>query len=108
MLESTVHEGGTGVNAAIDGYRVAGKTGTAETSDGRGGLTHRAASFVGVAPAEDPEIAVGVVVVQPSGIYGSLVAAPVFHDVTEFTLQHLGVPPSVEEPDLYPLYPEDS
>lgn len=108
MLESTVHEGGTGVNAAIDGYRVAGKTGTAETSDGRGGLTHRAASFVGVAPAEAPEIAVGVVVVQPSGIYGSLVAAPVFHDVTEFTLQHLGVPPSTEEPDLFPLRPEDS
>lgn len=108
MLESTVHEGGTGVNASIDGYRVAGKTGTAETSDGRGGLTHRVASFVGVAPAEDPEVAVGVVVVQPSGIYGSVVAAPVFHDITEFTLQHLGVPPSVEEPDLYPLRPEDS
>ncbi|MGC0273497.1 peptidoglycan D,D-transpeptidase FtsI family protein [Pseudactinotalea sp. Z1739] len=108
MLESTVHEGGTGVRAAIDGYRVAGKTGTAETSDGRGGLSHRVASFVGVAPAEAPEIAVGVVVAQPSGIYGSLVAAPVFHDVTEFSLQHLGVAPSTEEPDLYPLRPEDS
>lgn len=109
MLESATREGSSGTRAAVEGYRVAGKTGTAEIRDANGRLNDRAASFVGVAPAEDPEIAVGVVVVRPSsGIYGSVVAAPVFHDVTAFALQHLGVPPSSSEPELYPLHPEDS
>lgn len=107
MLESSVREGSSGTNAALDGYRVAGKTGTAEVPDGRGGLTHRAASFVGIAPAEDPRIAVGVVVRNPASIYGGVVAAPVFGDVAGFTLQHLGVPPSTQEPDLFPLRPGD-
>ncbi len=107
MLESSVREGSSGTRAALEGYRVAGKTGTAEIPDGNGGLDGRAASFVGVAPAEDPKIAIGVVVVNPEGIYGSVVAAPVFHDVAAFTLQDMGVPPSTQEPDLYPLYPQD-
>lgn len=109
MLESATREGSSGTNAAVEGYRVAGKTGTAEIPDATGALNDRAANFVGVAPAEDPEIAVGVVVVRPSsGIYGSVVAAPVFHDVTAYALQRLGTPPSSAEPDLYPLHPSGS
>lgn len=107
MLESVVDDGGTGTQAAIEGYRIAGKTGTAQIPDGAGGITDVAASFVGIAPADDPEIAVGVVIYRPSsGIYGGRIAAPVFHDVAAFALQSLGVPPSSEPATPYPLTPD--
>ncbi len=107
MMESVV-EDGTGKRAAINGYRVAGKTGTAQTADGAGGLSATVASFVGVAPAEAPKIAVGVVVYKPtSGFFGGTIAAPIFHDVAAFALQSLGVAPSTTEPDPYPLNADD-
>ncbi|ACQ80666.1 Peptidoglycan glycosyltransferase [Beutenbergia cavernae DSM 12333] len=107
MLEGvTAAEGATGTRAAIDGYRVAGKTGTAEIMGPGGELSDTVASFVGVAPAEDPQIAVGVVVYRPdTGFYGGTIAAPVFRDVASFALTSLGVPPSAEPADLYPLTP---
>ncbi|MFD1719305.1 peptidoglycan D,D-transpeptidase FtsI family protein [Georgenia deserti] len=102
MMETVVQEGGTGPQGAVPGYRVAAKTGTAEIPDGAGGLSDRLGSYVGVAPAENPQIAVGVVVYDGAGTsYGGTVAAPTFSEVMGFALRENGVPPSTEPaPDL--------
>ena len=104
MLESVTKDG-TGTRAAIDGYRVAGKTGTAQaTCPNNGGFNCIVASFVGVAPADDPRIVVTVIMYDPrTSIYGGEVAAPVFKDVATFALQELRVPPSQTKAKLYPL-----
>lgn len=102
MLESVTVEG-TGNKAQIEGYRVAGKTGTAQAADGEGGLTSIVSSFVGIAPADNPRIVVSVIVFDPKGaIWGSEVAAPLFQDVATFALQSLRVPPSGPAETLYP------
>ena len=101
MMESVVDDG-TGASAAIPGYRVAGKTGTAQAWDANGnqGIT---ASFIGVAPADDPRIAVAVILHNPkTSIYGGTVAAPVFSDVAGYTLSELGVAPSGTTGTLFP------
>ena len=105
MLESVVtSDTGTGHNAAVEGYRVAGKTGTAQIPDASGKLNDNAASFVGVVPAEDPEISIGVVIYRPSsGFYGGTIAAPVFSEIAEFVLPQLGILPSTEKHRPYPL-----
>lgn len=101
MLETAVVDG-TGRNGAVPGYRVGGKTGTAQSFEGDGVIKY-VASFIGVAPVDDPRIAVNVVLYSPkTEIYGGVVAAPVFRDVTSFTLQHLGIPPTGTAPELYP------
>lgn len=98
MLESAVDDG-TGNRAAIAGYRVAGKTGTAQEL-GTGGIT---ASFVGTVPADDPRVVVGVFVRNPrTSIYGGTIAAPVFADVAGFALAELGVAPSGTPATLFP------
>jgi cell division protein FtsI (penicillin-binding protein 3) len=90
MLQSAVNDG-TGGLAAIPGYRVAGKTGTAQELSSNG-IT---ASFVGVVPADSPRLVVGVFVSNPkTSVYGGTVAAPVFSDVAAFALGELGVAPS--------------
>lgn len=95
MLESVVDEG-TGNAASIPGYRVAGKTGTAQMWVGPSAYTYMS-SFIGVAPADDPRYTVSVFLKSPSSsIYGGDVAAPVFKDVMGFTLQKMDVPPSRE------------
>lgn len=102
MMESAVVEG-TGSNATIDGYRVAGKTGTAQTPDANGQLNNILASFVGVAPVDDPRLAVGVFIENPkASIFGGDAAAPVFAEVTSAGLQQLGVEPTGTVPQLYP------
>jgi cell division protein FtsI (penicillin-binding protein 3) len=101
MMESVVDDG-TGSNASIPGYRVAGKTGTAQNwlVNGKQGIT---ASFIGVVPADDPQIAVSVFLHEPrSSIYGGTVAAPVFKQVAAYTLSELGVAPSGSKPTLFP------
>lgn len=108
MLESVTEDGGTGTSASVEGFRIAGKTGTAQTADGAGGISATTASFVGVAPAEDPRFAVGVVVYKPtSGFFGGTIAAPIFHDVAAFALADLGVAPSTEPAQTYPLRPQE-
>ena len=98
MLESVVDDG-TGGGAAVPGYRVAGKTGTAQSFNPKG----ISASFIGVAPADEPRIAVSVVLHNPrTSEWGGTVAAPVFSAVTRDALLELGVPPSGTEPTLYP------
>ncbi|KAE8763309.1 peptidoglycan D,D-transpeptidase FtsI family protein [Georgenia thermotolerans] len=102
MMESVTADGGTGVLGRVEGYRVAAKTGTAQIADGQGGLSSRLGSYVGLAPAEDPKLAVGVVIYKPPGMsYGGVTAAPVFRDVMGFGLRQMGVPPSTTPaPDL--------
>ena len=98
ILEGVVEEGGTGTLAALDDWRVAGKTGTARKPDPkrRGYLAGAyVASFIGFAPAERPAAVVAVVLDQPTPIYGGVVAAPVFREVAGTALRRLGMPPSL-------------
>jgi cell division protein FtsI/penicillin-binding protein 2 len=95
-LLATVIEDGTGRNAAVDGYRVGGKTGTANKLGDDGRYTDLTrASFVGMAPIDDPQVVVAVVVDSPAYEYrtGGLAAAPVFADIMEQALHRLGVSP---------------
>lgn len=88
---------GTGRKAAVPGYRVAGKTGTAQKIDPRTGAYSSSllvGSFVGYVPAEDPRLAIVVVIDEPKGeAWGGVVAAPVFRRIAEQVLPHLGVSP---------------
>lgn len=103
MMMEDVTVSGTGGLASIDGYRVAGKTGTAEAVGPSGRLDSIVSSFVGVAPADDPRIVVSVILFDPkSSIWGGVVAAPVFKDVTTFALQALRVPPSSPRGEMFP------
>ena len=94
-LEGVVSTG-TGQNAFIDGYRVAGKTGTAQKISPAGGYMSNeyVASFIGFAPADDPQIVCVVVVDAPQGYpyYGGWVAAPPFREIVKDTLRYLEVP----------------
>lgn len=96
MLEEVVRPGGTGTKAAVTGYRIAGKTGTA-WKFAKGGYSEDKyiSIFAGLAPASDPRLAAVVVIDEPSGelYYGSDVAAPVFADVMSESLRLLAVPP---------------
>lgn len=101
MMEKVVKEGG-GKRAAINGYRIAGKTGTAEkkAENGRGyAAGEYIASFVGFVPADKPKYAMLVMVDTPHGInfYGGQVAAPIFRDVLQQILVLKGIQPT--EPD---------
>jgi cell division protein FtsI (penicillin-binding protein 3) len=99
MLESVTSSEGTAPAAEIGGYRIAGKTGTAQRPDGRGGYSGYTASFVGFAPADKPQLLVEVVLQNPRrGHFGGVVAAPVFHDVMSFALQTLGIVPTGTRP----------
>lgn len=94
MLEQVVLDG-TGTNAIIPGYSVAGKTGTATIPfPGKDQLTNfYNASFVGFAPANDPVLSMIVVIERPlNDIYGGAVAAPVFQEVMSYALHHYGIP----------------
>ncbi len=96
ILQTVVSEGGTGVNAALEGYSVSGKTGTAQKVDAKGGYAKEKyiSSFVGFVPAEKPEVSILVVIDEPEGqYYGSVVAAPVFRNIAHKTLDYLNIPP---------------
>lgn len=95
LLRGVVDEGGTGTLAAVPGYHVAGKTGTAQKPE-RGGYsaTKYVASFVGFVPATDPRLVILVTADEPRGaIWGGVVAAPAFQSIARFALQYLEVPP---------------
>ncbi|MBM7114294.1 penicillin-binding transpeptidase domain-containing protein [Archangium primigenium] len=101
MLESVVVKGGTATKAAMEDYRVAGKTGTAQKVDPvAGGYSDkRIASFVGVLPAENPRAVILVIVDEPkTDVYGGTVAAPAFKEIATAAMAHLAVPPSREVP----------
>jgi cell division protein FtsI (penicillin-binding protein 3) len=107
MLEGVVGKEGTAPEAKIAGYRVAGKTGTADRYDARvGGYSGKTASFIGFAPADDPEIVVAVTLQRPiKGYFGGAVAGPVFHDVMTYALQELQVPPTGTKPPVAKIHP---
>jgi cell division protein FtsI (penicillin-binding protein 3) len=95
MLKDVVAEG-TGQYAAMPGYQVAGKTGTAQKPDAHGGYAtgRYVASFVGIVPASRPRLVVLVTVDEPQGaIWGGVVAAPAFQQIARFDLQYLEIPP---------------
>jgi cell division protein FtsI/penicillin-binding protein 2 len=94
MLEGVLGPGGTASEVSVPGYTLAGKTGTAEVAeDGEYSDTKYVASFIGFAPAENPQLLAAVIVNQPQGeIYGGSVAAPAFGQIAEFALPYLGVP----------------
>jgi cell division protein FtsI (penicillin-binding protein 3) len=103
MLERVVAKGGTGQNAALRGYRVAGKTGTAQKGDleKKGYAKDKyTAVFAGFVPARDPAIVILVAVDEPEkGHYGGVVAAPVFKRIAEESLQYLKIPPDLVVPE---------
>ncbi len=97
MFRDVVLEG-TGTQAAIPGYTVAGKTGTAQKAENGRYVAKYVASFVGLVPAKSPRLAILVMVDEPHGdIYGGVVAAPAFRDIARFDLQYLEVPPDAPE-----------
>jgi cell division protein FtsI (penicillin-binding protein 3) len=95
MLEGVLAAGGTAAEASVDGYTLAGKTGTAEKAEnGTYSKTDFVASFIGYAPARNPRLLVSVMVDEPRGdIYGGTVAAPAFERIMEFALPYLKIPP---------------
>ena len=99
VLKAVVTDG-TGGNAAVPGYEVAGKTGTAQKarSDGKGYAADKyVGSFIGFLPAEDPQVLILVILDEPSNaIYGGAVAAPTFSKLAQFTVSHLKIPPASE------------
>jgi cell division protein FtsI/penicillin-binding protein 2 len=98
MLEGVLGPGGTASEAAIPGYTLAGKTGTAQKPDPVNGGYSKfkyVASFIGFAPAHNPRLLVAVMVDEPQGaIYGGVVAAPAFQKILSFALPYLKIPPS--------------
>lgn len=96
MMETVVADGGTGTRAAVNGYQVAGKTGTSWKADAGGYSRDRYVSvFAGLAPASNPRLATVVMLDEPSAgkFYGGDVAAPVFSNVTSGALRLLAVAP---------------
>jgi cell division protein FtsI/penicillin-binding protein 2 len=95
QMLSDVVKNGTGVTAAVPGYHVAGKTGTAQKPGPHGYAPGKyVSSFVGFVPATAPRLVILVSVDEPHGqIYGGTVAAPAFARIARYDLQYLGVPP---------------
>jgi cell division protein FtsI (penicillin-binding protein 3) len=107
MLETVVSDTGTARLAAIDGVRVAGKTGTAQKAENGGySKTRWLASFAGFLPVDDPRLVIVVLIDEPKGVhYGGVIAGPVFQRVAEASLDVLGIeralpPPTSEDLDL--------
>jgi cell division protein FtsI (penicillin-binding protein 3) len=105
MMESVVSARGTAPGAAIPGYRVAGKTGTAQRFDEKCGCYRGyTASFIGFAPADRPRYVISVTIQAPQGIHwGGTLGAPVFKKVMSFVLQSRHVPPTGTKVVPYPL-----
>ncbi|WP_291810276.1 penicillin-binding protein 2 [Limnobacter sp.] len=99
MLELASGPEGTAIKAQVQGYRVAGKTGTAHKQEGGRYVNKYVSSYVGLAPVSDPRVIVAIMVDEPkSGVYfGGLVAAPVFSTITKSVLTRLNVQPDAIE-----------
>jgi cell division protein FtsI/penicillin-binding protein 2 len=97
MLEGAFAPGGTASEVSIPGYKLAGKTGTANKIDPKTGEYSQSAyvaSFIGFAPALHPRLLIAVMVDEPHGaIYGGTVAAPAFGQIASFALPYLRIPP---------------
>ncbi len=102
MLKEVTSEGGTGVMASVEGFEVAGKTGTAQKADlAHGGYASkkRVGSFIGFVPADNPRLVALVLVDEPEvNVYGGVVAAPAFRNIARGALRRLAVAPQKQEP----------
>jgi cell division protein FtsI (penicillin-binding protein 3) len=108
MMEAVVGPGGTASNVVVDGYRVAGKTGTAQRLDVNGNPVGRTTSFAGFAPADDPQLVVVVSLHDPPlGASGAGTAGPVFADIMKLALPRLGIPPSGSPAPQVPLFADE-
>ncbi len=105
MMESVVSANGTAPSAAIPGYRVAGKTGTAQRIDDTCGCYRGyTASFIGFAPADNPAYVISVTIQDPKGLHwGGYLGGPVFKKVMSFVLQSKGIAPTGTAVVPYPL-----
>jgi cell division protein FtsI (penicillin-binding protein 3) len=108
MLEGVVSKDGTAPAAKIPGYRVAGKTGTAQRFDPTcscyRGFT---ASFIGMAPADNPQLVVSVTLQRPvKGYFGGSVAAPIFQQIMSYALARLDIPPTGTKSPKIRIYPK--
>ena len=99
MMETVTGDGGTGTKAALDGYRVAGKTGTAQKVDPvtrAYSPSRRIGSFVGFVPADKPKLTIAVIIDEPQGVkYGGVVAAPAFREIAQNSLAYLKIQPNL-------------
>lgn len=107
MLESVTMKGGTGVKAVVPGYRVAGKTGTAQQPDPKTGIYSDSVywdTFAGMAPADNPRFVVSIMIDNPAhGVHGGDVAAPLFRDIASYELATQRIPPSGTQAPYVPL-----
>ncbi len=105
MMQTVVQSNGTAPQAAVAGYKVAGKTGTVKKASKQGGYTKKtySAVFAGYAPASDPKMAIVVMIDEPNNgdYYGGLVAAPLFSTVMSGALRLLNIDPdAISQPDV--------
>ncbi|MBV9593508.1 MAG: penicillin-binding protein 2, partial [Actinobacteria bacterium] len=108
MLESVILPGGTGTKAAVPGYRVAGKTGTAQQPDPAHGGAYSSSmnwdTFAGMVPSDNPQFVVAIMVDNPAhGVEGGDVAAPLFNQLATYELRHAGIVPSGSQAVHVPL-----
>ena len=105
MMESVVSASGTAPSAAIPGYRIAGKTGTAERVDPRTGrYSGYTASFIGMAPADKPKFVINVTIQAPQGMHwGGVLGGPVFKEVMSYVLEAKHIPPTNSKVNPVPL-----
>jgi cell division protein FtsI (penicillin-binding protein 3) len=105
MLEGDVaQKGGVGSTAAVPGYRIGGKSGTAQIANPNGvgyGSLH-AISFIGMAPAEDPQYVLAVTIYKPRTVSNSIGATPPFKAIMEQILRTYRVPPSTTKSPIIP------
>ncbi len=104
ILKGVVSDGGTGGMASVEGFEVAGKTGTAQKPDlihGGYAARKRVGSFIGFVPADDPRMVLLVLIDEPAvNVYGGVVAAPAFGDIARGVLRYLRVAPERTEPSM--------
>lgn len=113
MLRGTIQGGdlmhdGTAPSAAINGYQVAGKTGTAQQVDSACGCysdTKVNATFAGIVPADNPQFVIAIMLDAPRpGSEGGTSAAPLFHNIAAYTMRAFDIPPSASKAPIYDLY----
>jgi cell division protein FtsI (penicillin-binding protein 3) len=105
ILEQVLEKEGTGTRARVEGFRVAGKTGTSQKPDPRGGYSarDRIASFIGIIPADQPRLVILVAIDTPrTMVYGGEVAAPVFQAIAQQSLAYLGIEGNKAKLDIVP------
>ena len=103
MMETVVLEG-TGTKMAVSGYRVGGKSGTGQAAGPNGGYDGYTNSFAGVAPLDDPRIAVVVTMYRPKGNWKTWSVGDTFSEVMSKTLNAYNVPPSNSKPNGYDVF----